>query len=82
MSLFKKEKYEITVLIDFDGLNPIVHEQVLRVIQRGGYRDRRGRPQQQPKYVSYMGRRADVFALRDFGWCISVNSYDLVDSSK
>ena len=73
-----KEKDTITVLNDFDGLNPVVIEEITRTIQHGGHRDKRGRPQPQPKFVSYKGVKCSVFVLSKsyglkHGLCISVN---------
>jgi len=73
----KKEATNITVLKDFDGLNPNTVEVVSRMVQRSGYRDSKGRPQQQRKWVSYKGSNRSVFFLPNIGNCISIDSWEL-----
>jgi len=72
-----KEKTQITVLKDFDGLNPEPVEVISRIVQKSGYRDRKGRPQNVRYWVSYKGANRSVFNLNNHGNCISLDSWEL-----
>ena len=69
----------ITVLNNFDGTIAEVVETIERTIVKSGSHDRKGRPQQVRRSVSYKGSRYDVFILPElygvpYPTCISVKN--------